>query len=64
MKKNELVLLQQCNDMGASHRRNFEVEKPDRKQYILCAPIYMKFKNTDKAIHGVGDQEHGNPGKA
>lgn len=48
--------MQQCNNMGVSHRCNFEVGKSGMKAYGLCGSIQMKFKNMDKVVYGVGDR--------
>ena len=56
MKKQSICYMQQCNNMGVSHRCNFEVGKSGMKAYGLCGSIHMKFKNMDKVVYGVGDR--------
>lgn len=46
--------------MGGSRRCNSKVEKPGTNECMLCDSIYMKFKNIEKVIYGVGDWGHGN----
>lgn len=56
--------MRRCNNADGSQRYNVEVEKPDRKAYILCDSVSMEVKIAEKVIHGVGDERHGDSGGA
>ena len=40
MKRNKLVLNQQCGEFQNNHA---EGKNPEKKKYLLCDPMYIKF---------------------